>query len=132
MLAVAEAITFGNAEAAVIGYLTALAGVPALRVLPSPLPPSFVRVMLTGTSRRHLAAADAQITLECWAKTDAAAETLGRLVYGLMSAMDLPDGTHVPQGEDGWLGGPYASQDPTTGTPRYVMTAIVRQPAITL
>lgn len=127
-----EAITFPSVEAQALDYLTPLVTVPVERKIPETRPTSFVRLMLTGTTRRNLAQADARLTVECWAKTDTDAEALSRQVYGLMCAMDLPDGTHVPQGADGWAGGPYASADPTSGTPRYVMTCIVRQSAIVL
>ena len=127
-----EPISFGNVEAQVAGYLAPLLSVPVVRVIPSSRPASFVRLMLTGTSRRGIAQADARVTVECWAVTDAAAEALARQTYGLLCALDLPDGTHVPVGEDGWAGGPYADKDPTSGTPRYVMTVILRQPAIVL
>lgn len=127
MAPVPEAIAFGNVEAATVGYLAPLVGVPVVRVIPATRPAKFVRVLLTGTSRRSLTLADAHVTIECWASSDADAEALARLVYAQMCAMDLPDGTHVPDGPDGWLGGPYASPDPTSGTPRYVMTTIVRQ-----
>ena len=127
-----EQITFSNVEAQVVGYLAPLAGVPAYRVIPAARPTSFVRVLLTGTRRLGLTQADASVTLECWAASDAAAHDLARKVYGLMCAMDLADGSHVPDGEDGWAGGPYPSPDPDSGTPRYVMTAVVRQPAILL
>lgn len=128
----AEAITFGNVEAATVQWLASVVGVPVHRVLPDDLDDEFVRVMLTGSRRRNLVTEDAQVTLECWARSDAAAEALARTTYGWMCAMDQPDGTHVPQGEDGWVGGPYAQPDPVTSRPRYVMTAVVRHSAITL
>lgn len=124
-----ETITFSSVEAQVIGYLTPLLATPVVRVIPASRPALFVRVLLTGTTRRSLTLADAHVTVECWAATDAAAEALARQTYALMCAMDLDDGTHVPDGPEGWMGGPYASADPVSGTPRYVMTAIVRQSA---
>ena len=127
-----ERLTFPNVEAQVVGYLAPLLSVPVVRIIPSTRPASFVRMMLTGTSRRGLAQADARLTVECWATTDAAAEALARQAYGLLCALDLPDGTHVPLGSDGWAGGPYADVDPTSGSPRYVMTVVVRQSAIVL
>ena len=127
----AEAITFDNAEAIVVGHLSGHLAVPVQRVVADPRPAKFVRVLATGAHRRNLPQLDAQITLECWAPTDAAAAALARDTYGWMCALDL-DTAHVPQGSDGWLGGPYPSPDPESGTPRYVMTAIVRQRATTL
>ncbi len=123
------AITFPNVEAQTVAYLGPLLSVPAVRVVPASRPASFVRVLLTGTNRLSLTLADARVTVECWAATDAAAEALARQTYALLCAMDLDDGTHVPDGPDGWAGGPYASADPVSGSPRYVMTVIVRQSA---
>lgn len=128
----AEAITFASAEALVRDYLDSVMTEPVVRVIPSPRPATFVRVMLTGTTRRTLHLADARVTIECWAPSAAEAEALSREVYGRMSAMDLTDGTYVPLGPAGWAGGPYADVDPDSGTARYTMTAIVRQPAIVL
>jgi len=122
-------ITFSNVEAQTVTYLAPLLSVPAVRVVPASRPASFVRVLLTGTNRLTLTLADARVTVECWAPTDAAAEALSRQTYALLCAMDLDDGTHVPDGPDGWAGGPYASADPVSGSPRYVMTVIVRQSA---
>ncbi|MCL2453759.1 MAG: hypothetical protein FWD18_00425 [Micrococcales bacterium] len=122
-------LTLGSAEAAVLDYLSPLVDVPVLRGAPAgERPEAFVRLMLTGTRRTSLVQADAQVTVECWAPTHAAAYEVCRQVYGLLGAMDLDDGTHVPPGEDGWAAGPYASVDPDTGTPGYVMTVVVRQP----
>lgn len=125
-----EQITFPNVEAQVRDYLTPLLDVTVERIAPERLPPVFVRVVLNGTTRRDLITAEAMVTLECWAPTDAEAEALSRRVYGALCAMDLPDGTYVPDGEDGWAGGPYPSPDPESGTPRYVMTCLVTQEAL--
>ncbi|NKY08944.1 hypothetical protein [Cellulomonas hominis] len=125
-----------DAEAATVGYLnTELAALgDAARAstrVPNPRPARFVRASLTGTTPRSIAHTDAQVTIECWDTDSAAAAELARLVYALMCAMDTPDG-HVPQGPDGWVGGPVYLEDPTAGEPRYVMTPIVRARVQTL
>lgn len=135
-----EYSTFPNVEAQMLAYLDPLLAsydppTESHRVLPSPLPDGpFVRVMLTGSRRLNLAQMDRQVTFEAWGETganaDTEAEQLGMHLYGLVGALALPDGTHVPDGEDGWVGGPYPDVDPTSGRPRYIMTAIVRQAAI--
>ena len=128
----AEALAFPNVEAQTVTYLAPLVGVSVLRVLPDPLPAgTFVRVMLTGTRRVNLTLMERRVTLECWAALGHAAdaEALASITYGHMGAWST-DSTWVPDGQDGWAGGPYADVDPETGRPRYVMTANVRQGVI--
>lgn len=130
-----EMVTFGNIEADVVEFLEPLALASAfecqvIRVLKPPLPDGpFVRVLLTGSRRLNISQMERQVTLEAWGGSDAQAHDLGSLVYGWVGSLALADGTHVPDGEDGWLGGPYPEPDPRTERPRYVMTAIVVQPA---
>lgn len=131
-----EPITFDDAEGVVIGYLNPLLiadgdTARASTRVPGDRPGRLVRVILTGATRRNLAQQDAQVTVECWAPDGPAAHSLARKVYGWLNALDLP-GAHVPLGSNGWLGGPYSQPDPDTGSPRYVMTVIVRQSAQTL
>lgn len=126
-----EPITFADAEAVVISYLNPLLiadgdTARASTRVPGERPGRLVRVILTGSYRRNLSQQDAQVTVECWAPDGPAASALARKVYGWLSALDTP-GAHVPAGSDGWVGGPYSQPDPETGSPRYVMTVIVRQ-----
>lgn len=118
---------FADPEDLVIGYLDAHLDVGVSSRLPAdPLPEAVVRVMLTGSTRRSVTHRDAQVTVECWAYSSTAAMDLAGQVHDLLEQLDTPGG-HVPQGPSGWLGGPYADDDPLTGTPRYVQTVIVRQ-----
>lgn len=126
-----EYITFENVEEVVMDYLNGVQSVPVKRVVTDPWPDEFAKVLLTGTTRRNITLADARVTIECHAKRDDRAEAIARDIYGWMCAMSLPV-AWVPEGEDGWAGGPYANVDPTRKTPRYDMTAIVRQAAVTL
>jgi len=122
-----EALTFGNVEAKTMVYLEPLVLADVVRVLPDPLPASpFVRVLLTGTRRLNLSLLEHRLTLECWGGSDAEAEALARLTYGHMGAWRT-DSVWVPDGEDAFIGGPYADVDPDTKRPRYTMTANVRQ-----
>jgi len=125
-----------DAEAITIAYLnsalTARGDTARARTrVPDQRPARFVRVSLTGTTPRSVAHTDAQVTIECWDTDSAAAADLARIVYALMCAMDTPDG-HVPQGPNGWAGGPVYLEDPTARVPRYVMTPIVRTRVHTL
>jgi len=131
-----EAITFPDAEAVVIGYLNPLLVADgdtarASTRVPADRPGRLVRPILTGASRRSLSKQDAQVTVECWAPNSADASALAAKVYGWLSALDV-GGSYVPAGAGGWVGGPYFDPDPDTGSPRYVMTVIIRQSAVVL
>jgi hypothetical protein len=128
---VAEALATPNVEAQTIEYLEPLIELPVERVAPDPLPEEFVRVLLTGTRRINLSLLERQVTLECWAITDARAEAISSLVYGHMGAWRT-DSVWVPEGENAFLSGPYADIDPISKRPRYTMTANVRQAVIHL
>lgn len=124
---------FPDAEAVVVSYLNTLLATDgdtarASTYVPADRPARLVRVMLTGSARRTLSHEDAQITVECWAPEGPDARALAGKVYGWLCDLDS-GGSHVPQGEDGWVGGPYSEPDPETDTPRYVMTCIVRSRA---
>lgn len=137
-----EAITFPDAEAVVVAYLNGRLAADgdtarATTRVPRERPARFVRVILTGSTRRNLSQQDAQVTVECW---DSGPSEPGKQppvidlmqkVYGWLCALDV-DGAHVPLGSDGWVGGPYSDPDPETGSPRYVMTVILRQRAIVM
>lgn len=122
-------VVFPDAEGVVVGYLnTVLAGdtARAYTRVPQARPSRFVRVILTGSQTRSVAHRDAQVTVECWDEAGGPeAAALADVVYDALTVLEVP-GAHVPQGPDGWLGGPYSLPDPDTGTPRYVMTVIVR------
>lgn len=99
--------------------------VPVVEKLPAKRPDRLVRLIRTDTRPLTLVTDEAQLTIECWAPTKAAAWDLGARVYAAMCAMDT-DTTWVPRGQRGWVGGPAYLEDPLTATPRYVMTARVR------
>ncbi len=129
-------ITPIDAEAEVVAYLNAALAARgdtarATTRVPDDRPSRFVRVALTGSTRRSVAHIDAQVTIECWDTDSVGASELTSLAYALMCAMDTGE-AHVPQGSDGWVGGPAYLEDPTARVPRYVMTAIVRTRARTL
>lgn len=94
--------------------------------VPNPRPARFVRLMLAGTTVRSVAHRDARVVVECWERSEDAAERLADLVFGWLCDLNTSGGV-VPQGPDGWLGGPYSQPDPISGTPRYVMTVNLTQ-----
>lgn len=113
-------------EAAVVAHLkAALVGVTVGTRVPDPIPARHVRVVLAGGTVRSVAHQDARITIECRATTGVGASALAREVEAAIVTLDSA-GCHVPQGAPGWVGAPAYSEDPITGTPRYVMTVIVR------
>lgn len=122
---------FPDPEGVVVAYLNAWfaslgRSTRAATYVPTPRPVEFVRVILTGAVRESVSHRAAQVTVECWAGSGPAAAALADDVYDALAALDV-GGSHVPQGPDGWVGGPYSQPDPDTGSPRYVMTAILRQ-----
>jgi len=124
-------VAFEDPEAVVVSYLNGrlVAAGDAARAstrVPNPRPPRFVRAILTGVVRRSVSRRDAQVTLECWAASAPDAAALADDVADWLEALDV-GASHVPQGPDGWVGGPYSQPDPDSGSPRYVMTVIVRQ-----
>ncbi len=124
-------MTFPSPVATIRTYLDqhALASSDLVRAhggVPNPRPTRFVRLQLAGTTVTSLAHRDCRVVVECWEASEHDAERLADKVFGWLCDMDTQDG-HVPQGRDGWLGGPYSQPDPDTGTPRYVMTVILRQ-----
>lgn len=94
--------------------------------VPNPRPTRFWRLLRAGATTLSVAHRDVRIVVECWESDEARAETFGDWTHGLLSALNLSGG-HVPQGAGGWLGGPYSQPDPDSGTPRSVMTVILRQ-----
>lgn len=111
-----------------IDTLAVTAGDPvrAYGGVPKTRPARFVRLMLAGATVRSVAHRDARVVIECWEASEHAAERLADLIQGWLCDLNSPGGM-VPQGPDGWLGGPYSQPDPDSGTPRYVMTVNLRQ-----
>lgn len=124
-------MTYPNPVAAIRVYLDGRAdadGSPLLAYggVPNPRPARFTRLMLVGATDRSVAHRDARVVAESWAPTEEQALADADTVHGWLCDMDEDDG-HVPQGRNGWLGGPYSQPDPASGTPRGVQTVILRQ-----
>lgn len=114
---------FDDPEQLVIAYLTEALSELVTTQVPNPRPDKFVRILLTGNRRLNVAHRLAQVTVEAWdAASEASAAQFGEQVYAALSAW-----WRVPQGSNGWLGGPYSTVDPLTGCPRYAMTCYVSQ-----
>lgn len=95
--------------------------VPVGTTVPDPRPGRFVRLVDSGSERRTLVHRDSRVTVEAWnAGGEAAAVADAEVVYDVLDSWEL-----VPA-FGGFPSGPYAQPDPDTGTPRVVMTCIVR------
>ncbi|MDR2930662.1 MAG: hypothetical protein LBV06_07160 [Propionibacteriaceae bacterium] len=114
---------WADVEKLTIDYLnSANLGVPIATTVPaSDRPSRFVRLQSGGSRRRTIVHRDTRVTVECWSSlNEEDASHLAELVYQTLDDWDL-----VPP-FDGWQAGPYPQPDPDTGTPRYVMTVIIR------
>lgn len=89
--------------------------------VPDPRPAAFVRLIDSGSERRTIVHRDSRVTVEAWNDGgEAAAKKDAEGIYTALDEWDL-----VPD-FDGWPSGPYSQPDPDTGTPRYVMTCLIR------
>lgn len=112
---------FADVEKLARTYLAGSIALPVSTTVPKPRPARFLRLQSGGSQPRTLVHRDTLLTVECWnAAGEAAAAADAELVYAALDAWAL-----VPA-FDGWRSGPYPQPDPDTGTPRYVMTCVVR------
>lgn len=97
------------------GYVTPQVG----SLVPTHRPTSFVTVTRTGGPLRDHVVDDAQVTVDSWAATDAAAHDLAQWCRGLMFAARgrLLGGHQVYRVEE--LAGPALLPDPLSDQPRY-------------
>ena len=124
-----QPVRFADPVAAVIAWLNAghlPAGVHAVGRIPTTIPDRMVRVVATGAIRVDLTTRDSRVTVECWALDEADAADLAADTAAELCALDT-DHAWVPDGPDGWIGGPYASADPVSNRPQSVMTVVLRQ-----
>lgn len=128
-----EVIEYPDAEAVVMRYLDqklAAIGLPTMvityRVSGGAPPTRWVRVVRTGGTRRDMVTDAAQITLDCYASTEANAYALASKVRALLAAMPdagNPDGATVYRCRE--LGGPSNLPDPLTRQNRYTLTVLL-------
>lgn len=119
---------FDDPTEIVVKYLNSsdLGGVEAFGRVPAVRPDRFIRCAWTGSHRTSPMHRSAQVTVECWAPTAIKADRLGAAVEEALIALQDP-WAYVPIGPEGWVGGPYPLPDPDSGTPRSVMTVILKQ-----
>jgi len=96
-------------------------GLPVSTAVPKPRPDRFIRLVASGGQQATIVHRETKLTIECWsAVSEEDASHMAEQVYELMDAWEL-----VPV-FTGWASTPYPQPDPKTGTPRYVMTCIIR------
>lgn len=123
----AQPIVFPDAVATVLNHVAAqlpshgYTGVPTHKNIPTTRPPRFVRALRTGGPRHNLVVDAAQITVECWADTDVAAEDLAQVVRGVVNAM--PYNTACYRVDE--LGGPADLPDPASNQSRTTWSVLV-------
>lgn len=123
-----EVIAPADYEALAVTWLTGKLGsgvVPHTKV-PTARPATFVKVIRTGGHKVDIAYHEGQITFECWAATETAAEAIAKLAYGHMFALagDSVSGVFVRRVVE--VGGIVNSEDPETKLPRYIFTVGVQ------
>lgn len=121
----AEALTFPDVEALLVGALRAVLDAPVYVTIPNPRPATFVRVVRSGGPSVGVVD-DALVTVEAWAPSTVAAAALARTVRAQLSALAyarLATGDVIRVRE---AGGPANDPDPTSGSPRYSWTVEVR------
>lgn len=83
-----------------------------------------VRIQVIGGTRSGLVVKDATVLLECYADTEAAAESLAGLVGAILYGAQYDDASGIYQVNE--TATPQNLPDPRTGMSRYTQTATVR------
>lgn len=93
--------------------------------VPDDRPTRFVRVRRTGGTKLNLVVDDAQLSVETWGETEAAAHDLAQLCRGLIHAADSTElaGTQVYRIAE--VAGPADLPDPLSNQPRFSATYLV-------
>lgn len=116
-------IVMPDSVAVVVGYLgAALAAfgepVPVVSRIPSPRPPSFVRVERIGGARQTVVSDRPRLDVHCWAETESAAHDLAAHVRAHLGAIPgVRDGVTVYGINE--VGGPMWLPDTESSQPRY-------------
>lgn len=127
----ADLILFGDDEQLVADYLAAhVATQPIGSKHPAstPRPAKWIRLFRTGGVASTIVTDGAQLTLECWDKTESAAKATAQQVRALIAAMPrtgaILDGHPVQRVQE--ISGPQNLPDPTIpDRARYTMTLVV-------
>lgn len=120
------AITFPDAVAAVIGYLTDEIDAAVYKRVPTTRPSEFVTVARSGGVVSNFVVDNAQLSIDCWADRDDDLADLMAEVRGLVLAMqgDVIDGAQVYRVTE--VGGPADIPDPVSDMPRMRWTVQVQ------
>lgn len=116
-----QPIVFPDAVEVVLDYYaTVLPGVESHRQIPASRPTQWLRVLRTGGVRETLVTDAAQITVEAWADTPAAATDLAQLARAHLNASLGVIAWRIEE-----LGGPADLPDLESQQHRYTWTALV-------
>lgn len=118
-----EVIVFGDIEAAVIGHLGDVLGVPVATRVPTDRPGSFVRIARVGGIRPDRFRDAAMVVVHCWATTSVEAYNLAALARAHVYAMPDVDDLGVTAYRVQEVGGVANNPDPDSDSPRYTFTA---------
>jgi hypothetical protein len=125
------ALEYPDAVAVVNVYLRAAlvaAGraVPVVSRIPNPRPAAFIRVQRTGGPEVMPMVDGAQVTVDCWAATDADAMDIAREARRLIKNMEgtVQSGESVHRVVE--VGGPQDFPDPVSAAPRATFTVQVQ------
>lgn len=126
MLAVADAVLFGDTTSVVCQVLAAALAEPVHARVPNPRPSTFVRVERTGGPAGNLVSDGATIVVESWATTEADAHDLAQLCRRALrqATATVVGGVTVYRVTE--VSGPGRLPDPESDQARYTQTFTVR------
>jgi hypothetical protein len=124
-----DLIIFPDATETLITYLTDLLpdygeNCPVVKEVPNVRPARFVQLFRTGGPRHNLVVDGAQITVECWADTDAEAADLASLVRAALLAVKSDVVGTVTFYKVDELAGPADLPDPQSNQSRMTWSVI--------
>lgn len=120
-----ELIVFPDTVALLCGVLEDECAVPAGTRVPNPRPATFLRLDRTGGPRQTLVSDAAQVTVESWAASEAAAHDLAQLARAVLHTLPgtVVDGVAVYRVDE--VSGPANLPDPLSDQARYSQTFAV-------
>lgn len=120
-----ELFVFPDTTALVCSALTDRLDRPAGTLVPEQRPDEFFRVLRTGGPRHTIVSDAAQVTVESWAATEAAAHDMAQLARAVLHTLPgtVVDGVPVYRVDE--ISGPGNLPDPLSNHPRYSQTFAV-------